>query len=177
MRVSAIIPVKSFAIAKSRLGLPPDKTAALCKMMLDELLDTVCASPAIDDTVVVTRDAQAAGAARKRGAYVVEDQGEGVNRAVAIADAHLASDPPDSSVIFPQDIPFMKTQDVDFMMRHAGPPPCAIVVPSRRFDGTNALYRSPSCLMETHYDEDSYKIHLTRPERRGAPRWSLCGGS
>jgi len=36
-----------------------------------------------------------------------------------------------------------------------------IVVPSRRFDGTNALVRMPINLMKTHYDEDSYKIHMT----------------
>jgi len=34
------------------------------------------------------------------------------------------------------------------------------VVPSRRFDGTNALVRMPIDLMITHYDEDSYKIHM-----------------
>ena len=36
-----------------------------------------------------------------------------------------------------------------------------IVVPSRRFDGTNALVRAPINLMKTHYDEDSYKIHMS----------------
>ncbi len=36
-----------------------------------------------------------------------------------------------------------------------------IIVPSRKFDGTNALVRMPIDLMETHYDEDSYKIHLS----------------
>ena len=33
-------------------------------------------------------------------------------------------------------------------------------MPSRKFDGTNALVRKPVYLMKTHYDEDSYKIHL-----------------
>jgi len=37
----------------------------------------------------------------------------------------------------------------------------AIVVPSRRFDGTNSLVRNPVNLMKTHYDEDSYKIHMS----------------
>ena len=37
----------------------------------------------------------------------------------------------------------------------------AIIVPSRRFDGTNALVRMPVNLMKTHYDEDSYKIHMS----------------
>jgi len=47
-------------------------------------------------------------------------------------------------------------------------PKCALVVPSRKFDGTNALFRAPVNLMETHYDEDSYKIHLTTAESKTA---------
>ena len=34
-------------------------------------------------------------------------------------------------------------------------PNFAIIVPSRRFDGTNALARMPIDLIETHYDEDN----------------------
>ncbi|MEM3173183.1 MAG: 2-phospho-L-lactate guanylyltransferase, partial [Candidatus Nitrosotenuis sp.] len=41
-----------------------------------------------------------------------------------------------------------------------------IVVPSRKFDGTNALLRTPLNVVETHYDEDSYKIHLTTGKSR-----------
>ena len=46
------------------------------------------------------------------------------------------------------------------MLNYQAPPNFAIIVPSRRFDGTNALVRMPVDLMETHYDEDSYKIHM-----------------
>ena len=46
------------------------------------------------------------------------------------------------------------------MLNYKAAPNFAIVVPSRRFDGTNALVRMPVDLMETHYDEDSYKIHM-----------------
>jgi len=45
---------------------------------------------------------------------------------------------------------------------------CVLVVPSRKFDGTNALVRTPVGVMETHYDEDSYKIHLSTAEKRSA---------
>ena len=46
------------------------------------------------------------------------------------------------------------------MLNYKSHPNFAIIVPSRRFDGTNALVRMPIDLMETHYDEDSYKIHM-----------------
>ena len=48
----------------------------------------------------------------------------------------------------------------DFILKFKANSKFAIVVPSRRFDGTNALVRNPTNLMETHYDEDSYKIHM-----------------
>ena len=54
----------------------------------------------------------------------------------------------------------MKTQDIDFLLRFCTGPKCVLIVPSQKFDGTNALFRMPFNLMKTHYDEDSYKIHL-----------------
>ena len=52
------------------------------------------------------------------------------------------------------------------MLNYKAPPNFAIIVPSRRFDGTNALVRMPIDLMETHYDEDSYKIHLNTAKEK-----------
>ena len=85
----------------------------------------------------------------------------GVNHAVSLADEYLSQNSFDASIVFPQDIPFMKTQDIDFLLQFQSSPTCALIVPSRKFDGTNALLRLPTNLMETHYDEDSYKIHLS----------------
>ena len=45
---------------------------------------------------------------------------------------------------------------------------CVLVVPSRKFDGTNALLRMPADVIRTHYDEDSYKIHLNTAEKENA---------
>ena len=55
----------------------------------------------------------------------------------------------------------MKTQDIEFVLKFKADTNFVIVVPSRRFDGTNALVRMPVDLMKTHYDEDSYKIHMS----------------
>jgi len=67
----------------------------------------------------------------------------------------------DASLVIPQDIPFFKTQDIDFLLSFQHTPKSVLIVPSRRFDGTNALFRTPVNIMRTHYDEDSYKIHLS----------------
>ena len=46
------------------------------------------------------------------------------------------------------------------MLKHQLHPNFAIIVPSRNFDGTNALVRMPINLMKTHYDDDSYRKHM-----------------
>ena len=162
MKISAIIPVKTFSNAKSRLDLSNEKKEELCKLMFEEVLYTISISNAIDSIIVVSKDQKVFDIAKKFNVIEVKDNNEsGVNNAVALADNYLNENSFNASIVFPQDIPFMKTQDIDFLLHFQNSPSCALIVPSRKFDGTNALLRMPTNLMETHYDEDSYKIHLT----------------
>ena len=161
MKTAAIIPVKTFSNAKTRLGLSPHQIENLCKVMLEEILHTISISPQIEKIIIVTKEEKAIEIGKKFNAIIIIDEKEeSVNSAVALADKYLLENGFDASIVFPQDIPYIKTQDIDFMLNYIAPPNFAIVVPSRRFDGTNALVRMPIDLMETHYDEDSYKIHM-----------------
>lgn len=160
MKTAAIIPVKTFSKAKTRLGLPADTVADLCQIMLEEVVSTVSGSPHIHGTVIVTREPEAVRIADAAGADVIPDQEAGVNEAVLLADAYMLEAGYDSSVVFPQDIPYITVQDIDLVMQYRILPDSAIVVPSRRFDGTNALVRTPTDLMGTHYDYDSYRMHM-----------------
>ena len=161
MKIAAIIPVKTFSKAKTRLDLPPQQVEKLCMLMLEEILHTISISPQIEKIVIVTKEEKAIDIGRKFNAVVIKDEREeGVNSAVALADKYLLENDFHASIVFPQDIPFIKTQDIDFMLNYKTHPNFAIIVPSRRFDGTNALARMPIDLMKTHYDEDSYKIHM-----------------
>lgn len=166
---SVIIPVKTLSRAKSRLDLPAGTRERLCAMMLEEVLHTVSACGSVDSVIVVSRDRRVLEMAERSGATGIRDTAEsGVNDAVALADAYLEGHTSDASIVIPQDVPFIKTQDMDFLLRFRTPPPCVLVVPSRKFDGTNALLRTPTGLMRTHYDEDSYKIHLETGRRAGS---------
>jgi 2-phospho-L-lactate/phosphoenolpyruvate guanylyltransferase len=161
LKIAAIIPVKTFSNAKTRLDLSPQKIESLCKIMLEEILQIISISPRIEKTIVVTKERHAIEIAEKFNATVIKDEKEeSVNSAVALADKYLLENNFDASIVLPQDIPYIKTQDIDFMLNYIAPPNFAIIVPSRRFDGTNALVRMPIDLMKTHYDEDSYKIHM-----------------
>ena len=161
MKIAAIIPVKTFSKAKTRLDLSPQQVEDLCKVMLEEILHTISISPQIEKIIMVTKEKKAIEIGQKFNAITIVDEKEkSVNSAVALADKYLLENNFHASIVFPQDIPFIKTQDIDFMLNYKTHPNFAIIVPSRRFDGTNALVRMPIDLMKTHYDEDSYKIHM-----------------
>jgi len=162
LKIAAIIPVKTFSLAKTRLDLTLQQKEELCKIMLEEIIYTLSISPQINKIVIVTKEEKAIQIGEKYNTVIIPDNDEkSVNNAVSLADKYLLENQFDASVVFPQDIPFIKTQDIDFMLNYKTPPNFAIVVPSRRFDGTNALVRMPIDLMVTHYDEDSYKIHMS----------------
>ena len=161
MKTSAIIPVKTFSNAKTRLDIDEEKKIIICKLMFEEVLQTLSVSNLIDEIVVVSKDEEALKISKKFNPIQLADNETGVNDAVALADDYVKKNGFDTSIVFPQDIPFMKTQDIDFLLQFQNPPKFSLIVPSRRFDGTNALVRMPVDLMKTHYDEDSYKIHLT----------------
>lgn len=163
MKTAAVIPVKTFAKAKKRLDVSTDQKEKICEIMLDEILHTLSISPLIDEILVVTKDKSAIDISKKFNALHIQDDSEsGVNNAVALADRYLFENKFDISIILPQDIPFIKTQDIEFLLKFRSESKFVIVVPSRRFDGTNALVRMPVNLMTTHYDEDSYKIHMRK---------------
>jgi 2-phospho-L-lactate guanylyltransferase len=134
--------------------------------MLEEILYTISISPQIEKSILVTKEKKAIEIGKKFNTItIIDEKEESVNSAVALADKYLLENDFDASIVFPQDIPYIKTQDIDFMLNYKTHPNFAIIVPSRRFDGTNALVRMPIDLMETHYDEDSYKIHMNTAKK------------
>ena len=168
MPIASIIPVKTFSKAKTRLGLSQEKTEQLCKIMLDEVLSAISQSK-IDKTVIISRDERAFEIAKKYNAVQIYEETEnGVNSAVSLAEKYLLENNFETSIVFPQDIPLITSYDIDELIKYRKNPQL-VVVPSRKFDGTNALLRSPINIMETHYDEDSYKIHLTTAKSRNIP--------
>ena len=161
MKIAAIIPVKTFSNAKTRLQLPTEKVEELCKIMLEEILQVLSISPKIEEIILITKEKKAIEIGKKFNTItIIDEKEESVNQAVSLADEYLLKNNFNASVVFPQDIPNIKTQDIDFMLKHQLHPNFAIIIPSRKFDGTNALVRMPIDLMKTHYDNDSYRNHM-----------------
>ena len=169
LRIGAIIPVKTFSRAKTRLNLSPEKTEKICEVMLESVLQNVTRSSLIEKTVLVSRDEKALGIGKKFGAHGIYDESEqGVNSAVLLADNYFIHEGFEASMVFPQDVPLIQPEDMEMLYQMRPSNRCVLVVPSQKFDGTNALFRTPVNVMETHYDEDSYKIHLDTAEKRNA---------
>ena len=161
MKIAAIIPVKTFLNAKTRLELPSEKVEALCKIMLEEILQVLSISPKIEKIILITKEKKAIEIGEKFNTItIIDEKEESVNQAVSLADEYLLKNNFNASIVFPQDIPYIKTEDVDFILKHQLHPNFAIIVPSRKFDGTNALVRMPIDLMKTHYDDNSYRNHM-----------------
>jgi 2-phospho-L-lactate guanylyltransferase len=161
LKTSAIIPIKSFSRAKTRLELNPEKTEIFCQVMLEEVLEAVSKSEYIQKIILVSKEEQAFQIGKKFQCKEIFDEAElSVNNAVNLADSWITENGFSQSVVFPQDIPFMTTHDIEILFNFHIPANSVIVVPSRHFDGTNALIRTPSDIMKTRYDEGSYKFQF-----------------
>ena len=158
MKTCAIIPIKLFSKAKTRLQLSTENTKILCQVLLEEVLETNSQSSHIDKILLVSKEDEAFKIGKKFDCVEIFDETEsGVNNAVMLADSWISTNSFTRSVIFPQDIPFMTTHDIDTLFNFCIPENSVILVPSRHFDGTNALIRTPSDIMTTRYDEGSYR--------------------
>ena len=124
--------------------------------MLQEVLKTISNCKLVNGIVIVSKDETAIKIGRQFNAIEIFDDESGVNNAINLADEYLSDKKFDCSVIFPQDIPIMTSFDIDTLLGFSRSTDSAIIVPSRQFNGTNALVRRPASLMQTRYDMGSY---------------------
>ena len=160
MKISAIVPVKTFSKAKKRLNLQQAVKEKICNLMLQEVLKTVSNCELINKIVLVSKDEAALKIGTQFGAIEIFDNESGVNDAVSLADQYLSDKEFDCSVIFPQDIPIMTSSDIDNLLNFVKSNRSVIIVPSRQFNGTNALVRCPADIMKTSYDMGSYTFQM-----------------
>lgn len=166
----AIVPVKTFASSKKRLAdlLTVDQRINLSEAMLYDVLNSVTRCSSISKTIVVSKDEKILSIAREFGATIVKEEEElGVNAAVALTDDICRNS--DASIVIPQDLPLIRPYDLDALCESAKEKNCIIITPSHRYDGTNALLRKPPDVIKTHYDEDSYEIHLKKAKEKNVP--------
>ena len=160
LKTSAIIPVKTFSKAKTRLDLEQTSKEEICSLMLKEVLKTISDCNLISKIILVSKDEVALKIGKQFNAIEIFDNESGVNDAINLADQYISDKRFDCSVIFPQDIPIMTSFDIDKLLGFIKSTDSVIIVPSRQFNGTNALVRCPADLMKTKYDLGSYKFQI-----------------
>jgi 2-phospho-L-lactate guanylyltransferase len=168
--IIAIIPVKKFENAKSRLSsvLSLEDRARLSALMLQDTLATLGRCRSLAEIAVVSSDGRAGEIARKHGATVLSQaQDAGVNSAVAVADKYAADKGARATLVIPQDLPLLGAGDIDGVCSAAAGR-CIVICPSLRYDGTNLLLRMPPNVISTSYDNDSYDSHVRSAEAQGA---------
>lgn len=162
MTIWAIVPVKPLQRAKSRLAqvLSPEERRALSRSMFIHTLDVLNASPAIERTLVVSRDTEALSIARDHGARSITEQGSPhLNRALARATQVARGCNVASVLVLPADLPLLTCEAVEEFVRRGGRPPVVVLAPDRRGQGTNALLCAPPGLIEYHFGARSFSRH------------------
>jgi 2-phospho-L-lactate guanylyltransferase len=171
VRTAAVLPVKSFAKAKQRLGdaIGGSDREELAAAMVGDVLAALSAVAQLDDMIVVTAEPVAAEAAERAGALVVHDpdewgQSAAANRGI---DAALARDAA-RALLVPGDCPALEPVEVARLLARDDDTPSVVIVPDRHGSGTNALLLAPPGAVEPSFGAGSFARHAARARAAGA---------
>jgi len=169
----ALLPVKSLASAKGRLGPAVSVVAreALTRAMLADMVEALADARCIKRTCVLSADAQVLRAAAELGAEpLLEDAAaHGLNQAVACAAERLAAEGVTRLLTIPGDVPLIEASDVEAAFRvdpRAWP---VVLVPSANGTGTNGLLLSPPTAIIPRFEGASLAAHQAFCRERGIP--------
>lgn len=174
MKTFAIVPVKRFENAKTRLSsmLDTEDRIRLSSLMLEDTLQILSVAPSLTQVIIVSADKRADEIATKHGAkFLPEEKENGVNSAVALADGYcIEKEAADATIVIPHDLPLLDTIVISKACELAEKEStCIVICPSVRYDGTNMLLRKPPSVIGTFYETDSYNMHVRTAIKLGIP--------
>ncbi|MGH9954589.1 MAG: 2-phospho-L-lactate guanylyltransferase [Nitrososphaeraceae archaeon] len=174
MKTFAIVPVKRFENAKTRLSsmLDTEDRIRLSSLMLEDTLQILSVAPSLTQVIIVSADKRAEEIATKHGAkFLPEEKENGVNSAVALADGYcMEKEAADATMVIPHDLPLLDTIVISKACELAEKEStCIVICPSVRYDGTNMLLRKPPSVIGTFYETDSYNMHVRTAIKLGIP--------
>jgi 2-phospho-L-lactate/phosphoenolpyruvate guanylyltransferase len=171
VRTAAVLPVKSFAKAKQRLGdaVGDSDREDLAAAMVGDVLAALSAVAQLDDVIVVTAEPVAADEAERAGAVVVHDpdewgQSAAANRGI---DAALQRDAR-RALLVPGDCPALEPGELARLLERDDRAPSVVIVPDRHGSGTNALLLAPPGAVEPSFGTGSFARHAARARAAGA---------
>ena len=180
MRTLAVLPVKSFAVAKQRLGeaVGADDRRALARAMAGDVLEALAQVEGLDGVVLVSaeqfeEERRVAVAPGRRFApssalvAVVHDPEEVGQSAAALRGVRAAVERGAERVLLvPGDCPALEPDEVTDLL--AGPDAGVVIVPDRHGAGTNALLIAPPDAVEPAFGPGSFARHAALAHAAGA---------
>jgi 2-phospho-L-lactate/phosphoenolpyruvate guanylyltransferase len=174
VRTLAVLPVKSFGLAKQRLGaaVGPDERRALARAMVGDVLEALGGVRGLHGVIVVTGEAELAGRAtagvegKHAGGVaapieVVPDREEaGQSAAAALGIRAAVERGAERVLLVPGDCPALDPAEVDALLDDRAPG--VMIVPDRHGTGTNALLLAPPTAIAPAFGPGSFERHMAR---------------
>src|SRR5215470_5739582 len=129
--------------------------------MLENTFAAAAGARNVDRVAVVTLYAPAIELARKYGMDLIAEAEQISEGASVDFGSREASKRGATSVLrLPIDLPLITTEDIETILAHDLPSPSVVIVPSRDYNGTNAILRRPADLFPSHFGPGSLVKHL-----------------
>jgi 2-phospho-L-lactate/phosphoenolpyruvate guanylyltransferase len=178
MRTAAILPVKRFAQAKRRLGASVAEAPRedLTRAMVGDVLVALGETASIERTIVVTREASVAAAARYQGSLVVQDTAEESQSAAVVLGVERAlAEGFERVLCIPGDCPALDPAELDSLLDAHGTGGGGdadelevVIVPDRHGTGTNGLLLTPPGAIAPSFGPGSCERHRALALAAGA---------
>jgi 2-phospho-L-lactate guanylyltransferase len=169
-RIYAVVPAKDLGRAKERLAglLSAEERRGLARAMLEDVLTSLAAVPALAGILVVTRDAELAALAGAAGCALVSDlRHEGPTGAIALAAARLAAEGARAMLAVPADVPLATAGEIAEILAAGAAAPAVALVPALADMGTNAIALWPPDAIPPHFGPQSFFRHQELALARG----------
>lgn len=175
MKATAILPVKRFARAKTRLldTIGPPGRAALLKAMLADVVDAIDAAEGIERLIVVTGETRAeklvlrAAQRIRTPVEVLQDPRDpGHSEAATLGIMRAKALGAETVALLPGDCPLLVAAELDGALARMERGRVA-VIPDRHGTGTNGLLMAPADAIGPAFGTDSCERHLDRATRAG----------
>jgi 2-phospho-L-lactate guanylyltransferase len=167
VRTAAILPVKSFATAKQRLGslLGAGSRHALAQAMFQDVLASLRRVEGIERIVVVASEPSVEFAADEQVVLIDDEARDGQTPAALVGIRWAVASGFDRVLLVPGDTPLLSADEVDALLADA--PEAVVIVPDRHDTGTNALLLRPPTAIDPSFGPDSLQRHIASAEAAG----------
>lgn len=170
MRTLAIVPIKSFDLAKQRLSetLASGGRRSLVQAMFSDVLGALRKTEGIEEIAVVTADVAAGAVATGERMIVLEDDvSDGQSAATQIGIRYAIDHGFERVLLVPGDTPLLKPPELEGLLARSERDEIEVaIVPDRHGTGTNGLLIAPPGTFDPSFGPGSLERHRAQAQER-----------